>query len=594
MLRSLCEYYDCLLKQEDSDLVPEGYSKVGINYNIVLSADGKLKEILDYTNEIILSDKKTKNVSRKEIFPFRNAISSISAETIDHRGKYIFGFDWNKKANEFETTKSTLLAFEKSKTTNLNFLDEINTPVSIAYKNFLKDWNPERETQNPILLRIGKEFSSATFVITVEDNLTYPLNSAPEIIKKWEMLLQNITIPEDAVYGQCSISGEYLPIARIHDNLKGINGGMAIGVNIVCFKNTAYCSYGKEQSYNSNVSVKVMKKYTRAFNYLSSSNTHKQVIDDMTLLYWAKTEESEKPYLDVFEWGCCHNNSSDEERAEKDRDLEEIFNQVKKGNLADLSEFKINLETEFYVLGVKPNSSRLAIKLFEHNTFGTILDNIARHVRDMSFSENDKQLSIWVIVKSLKSPVSDKDTNPEFASQLILSIIKGYRYPKYMLDTVVRRAKTDQDDKKKKFESANRTRARIIKGCLIRNQYIKEGEYNMLNEQSTDTAYNLGRLFALLEKIQYEALGDLNATIKNKFFSSACTTPNLVFPKLLRLAQPHLEKLESWKKLKYEKLLEEIMAKFDSEFSKTLNVEKQGLFILGYYHQKQKFYEKAN
>ena len=113
----------------------------------------------------------------------------------------------------------------------------------------------------------------------------------------------------------------------------------------------------------------------------------------------------------------------------------------------------------------------------------------------------------------------------------------------------------------------------------------------MLQENSTDTAYNLGRLFAVLEKVQTEALGDLNATIKDKYFASACATPYLVFPRLLKLAQPHLAKLDDGNRIYKDRLIQEILAKTEG-FPKACDTQQQGMFILGYYQQKQKLYEK--
>ena len=114
----------------------------------------------------------------------------------------------------------------------------------------------------------------------------------------------------------------------------------------------------------------------------------------------------------------------------------------------------------------------------------------------------------------------------------------------------------------------------------------------MLNENSTDTAYNLGRLFAVLEKAQTDALGNINATIKDKFFSSACVTPGLVFPRLLKLTQAHLGKLSEGGKIYTDKLIQGILANINGGFSGTQNMEEQGMFILGYYQQKQKLYTK--
>ncbi|MEG2158496.1 MAG: type I-C CRISPR-associated protein Cas8c/Csd1 [Clostridia bacterium] len=596
MLKALADYYDCLCRQKDSGLVPDGYSQLSINYMIVLSQDGELKEILPYTDEIIIG-KKTRQVGRNEIFPFRQSSPAINAETIEHRGKYLFGIDWDKQTGKLVINKNSRLAFEKCKATNLQFLDELNSPVVIAYKNFLQNWNIQQEIDNPILTKLDKNYDTAKYVIAQEDDLQSTLNNDKQVIDKWERLLDCAEISEEAVVGLCSISGKVTQIARIHNNLTGITGGLATGINIVCCKNDAFCSYGKTQSYNSSVSEEVMKKYTKAFNYLTSHNKdHAKQLDDMTLLFWAETTQREEPYLEAF---MFESFGDQEVPIDMQEQLQSVFEQLAKGCEADWQSVSINEATNFYLLGVKPNSSRLAIKLFEHNSFGKLMNNIARHHRDMQLTLDDKQMPIWAIVNALKSPIkgansaksSDNGANADLYVKLIKSVLTGEIYPQYMFDTVIRRIKTDQDNAKMKFDRVNKSRVRIIKAYFSRNKNI--GGLNMLNEESADSAYNCGRLFATLEKIQQDALPGLNATIKDKFFSSACSTPYLVLPRLLKLSQAHLKKISSQGLIVfYEKLLQEIIGKMGDSFPKALTMEKQGMFILGYYQQKQKFYEK--
>lgn len=621
MLRALCNYYDCLRRQEDSGLTPYGYSEKNANYNIVLSADGDLVDIIDNAVEKIVG-KKTKKIGKSAMFPKRNSISGIAAETIDHREKYIFGFeklvvDKNTGEKKLEITKNSLSAFRKCKEKNLEFTDGMTSEVVEAYRNFMLKWNPEEQTENKCLLALGNDYNGAVFVITKEGAMTKTLNSDPEVTAKWEALINSEEPDESAIYGQCSIEGSVKPLARTHDNLEGIKGGQASGTNIVCFNENAFESYGKTQAYNSSISESAMKKYTAAFNYISNSAQHKKTLDDMTLLFWAQTEENEDKYLKLMTTAIDGDNDENngwgeyampetapkgerERRSDAEQKIASVLRQLASGKTDGLDDLGVDSNTEFYILGLKPNASRLSIKLFEHNTFGKMMKNVACHIEDMSFSEEDRPLPIWAIAKQLKSPVSESDSvNPELSAQLLKSILCGYPYPRYMLDTVVRRARTDQDktdskDKKKNFYSVNPARARIIKACLTRNKYIERGEYDMLNEESTDTAYNLGRLFAVLEMVQKDALGDVNATIKDKFFSSACTTPDLVFPRLLRLTQPHLRKMDANKSIYREKQIQDIMCKLGNEFPKTLNTEKQGIFILGYYQQKQKLYEKKN
>ncbi len=114
-----------------------------------------------------------------------------------------------------------------------------------------------------------------------------------------------------------------------------------------------------------------------------------------------------------------------------------------------------------------------------------------------------------------------------------------------------------------------------------------------LDLDRTEPAYVTGRLFALLERIQSDAAdGELNSTIKDRYFSAASATPGSVFPRLIRLSQHHLSDLGKKKlglKVNHDRLCGEIMGKL-TDFATHLNLEDQGLFAVGYYHQRQDFY----
>lgn len=582
MLKSLCEYYDCLRAQPDSGIVRDGYSKVTVSNNLVLRADGTISAIIPYTQDIVIG-KKVKTVGREEIFPFRNSVSGIAAETIEHREKYLFGLEWDKAQNELHTTPNSLKAFGKCRQANLAFLEDIDVPLAQAYVAFMNRWNPTEQAQNPELIKLGKEYGGAKFVITLEGEENKPLNSLPQVQKKWDN--ERGTAGDEEVIGQDSISGQYLPLARTHDKIMGIRGGQASGVNLVCFNNTAFESYGKKQSFNSSISKQSMKKYTAAMNCLISSPEHRQTIGDMTVIYWANTKDSEKPYIDFMSFSLFSPSSNEV----YDEILNSVFKKLREGQTADLSD--VDFSTDFYILGVKPNTSRLSVKFFEKSSFGKLMTNVAKHCNDLSFSENDRQLSIWEIDRALQSPVTNESSDPALQAKLLISIIKGLPYPQTMLNTVVRRCRVDRDNTEKKLYSVSSTRVRIIKACLLRKKYITE-VYNMLQENSTDTAYNLGRLFAVLEKVQADALNSVNASIKDKFFSSACATPYLVFPRLLKLAQAHLSKLGDGARIYAEKLIQSIISNINNAFPRTQNMEEQGMFMLGYYQQKQNLYTK--
>ena len=113
-----------------------------------------------------------------------------------------------------------------------------------------------------------------------------------------------------------------------------------------------------------------------------------------------------------------------------------------------------------------------------------------------------------------------------------------------------------------------------------------------LNQDTTYQPYLLGRLFAVLEGLQQAANPGINTTIRDRYFNSACATPAVVFPQLLKLAQAHLKKLGGGLEVNYNKQISDILAKFDRDYPASLNLYDQGIFQLGYYHQTQARFTK--
>lgn len=595
MLNALNEYYYCLCSQDNSPIVPKGFSKVAVNYNMVLTKEGVLKNIIPYV-DIVVVGKKEREVPKAELFPFRYSISGIAAETIDHREKYNFGMVWDKKESKMICNDSSQKAFAKNKEKNLDFLSDVTSPIINAYKLFLENWIPEKELDNPILMALNSKFENAKFIVTLEYE-NKPLHQDENMILKWkEFYFSSVNVEKEEKV-QCSISGKRFSISEIprtHTKLKGIKGGQASGVGIVSFNATSFCSYNKEQSLNSYVSNEIMENYTEAFNYLAASSNHKQNLGDITLLFWAMTSNREEAYVKGFNCYMGFENIENLTSDEVEENLATVLGGMTKGIKADWDALELDGTIQFYILGVKPNSSRLSIKLFEHDTFSSFMDKISFHYNDLQMSNEDKQLSLWQIYKELESPVAKTDIAPDLNAKMLQSILKGAPYPRYLLDRIIYRIKVDQDNEKKKFQAINRKRVRIIRACLIRFHMIEREDYKMLNTENLDSAYNCGRLFAILEMIQSSALKGINSTIKDRFFSSACSTPYLVFPRLIKLSQSHLSKLDIGSKIYYEKMIQSVIHNISDTFPKSFNMEKQGMFILGYYQQREELFTEKN
>jgi len=177
---------------------------------------------------------------------------------------------------------------------------------------------------------------------------------------------------------------------------------------------------------------------------------------------------------------------------------------------------------------------------------------------------------------------------PNLSGGVMRAILQGLPYPVQLLNLAVIRCRAEQ--------GPTRARAAVIKASLnrlIRSRKMPEQEFlPMLDPDNVNTAYRLGRLFAVLEKVQEEASPGLNATIRDRYYSAASSTPVSVFTTLLRLKNHHLGKLSPGRRIQMEKLIGEILGEVSS-FPSILSLQDQGRFALGYYHQRQFLFTKS-
>jgi CRISPR-associated protein Csd1 len=275
--------------------------------------------------------------------------------------------------------------------------------------------------------------------------------------------------------------------------------------------------------------------------------------------------------------------------------------------MLDLAALLKGLEGEnprFYVLGLAPNAARISVRFFLTDPFQKIVERMMAHYRDLKIvKEYDNQPSYITVGHILDETVSkkstDKDASPLMAGAVMRSILTGAPYPAALYYAIINRIRADVDNDQKHIHKIDYVRAAVIKAFLIR-KYHNQNKYQevlvmSLNEQATSPAYVLGRLFAVLEKAQQEAIGDVNAGIKDRYFTSACASPASVFPVLLRLSQHHISKAEYG--YTSDRRIQDILGLLDVEKNPIpthLTLDEQGIFVLGYYHQRAAFYIKNN
>lgn len=594
LIKALCDYYDILSEEGSEDgVLPAGYSKVNVHYIVSLTEDGEVDEIIDCQEiQIVSSGKKTKEkkVPKEMIMPQRTEKTCVDANIAEHRPLYIFGLNLDKDRlspdDRTDKARKSHTAFVQK---NLEFMEDIHSPIVEAYKNYLTSWKPEYEMENKWLLGLGKDYQKANFAFCLSGNPDCLLHEDPELKAKWDReYIDNNEENDKRKTAQCAVIGKEEPIARIHNKIKGVNGGLATGSVLIGFNNDSENSYGNEQSYNSNISEKAMKKYTEALNYLLSSNKHKAMLDEITIVFWAMS--SRDVHEDLF-MKLLLGNQDQMGTSQTENMLKELLRDAGDGRITEeriQSLDMIDPKVDFYMLGLKPNSSRLSVKFIIKRKHADVLWNIAKFQRDLQVSEVFHSVALWQIKKEMISPKSKNDkVNPALMSRMLEAIMYGREYPLFLLETMVRRVKTDEGSAK-----INSVRAGVIKACINRN-HSKEELKVSLDKTNQSQAYLCGRLFAVLEKLQQDASNNsLNRTIKDAYFAAASAKPALVFPKLIRLAQNHLNKVKY--PVYYNKLIGEIMDGLNGEFPETFRLMDQGRFDIGYYQQNQDLWKKVD
>ena len=337
------------------------------------------------------------------------------------------------------------------------------------------------------------------------------------------------------------------------------------GASLVSFNESAYESYGKKKGDNAPISVTDEFKSSTAFKYLLRSRQRLR-IGEATTVYWAE----KKTPLEIMFGQILDPNIADESGAESVRIFLEAVRQGKE--IEDISKSK---DIKFYILGFSLNKARISIRFWFICTSGELLEKFQDHFDNLKMEksrDNDIEFpGIWHLLK--ETARESKNISPLLGGALIRSVLSGTRYPQQLYQGVLNRIYADR--------GISYLRVAILKAVLQRN-HNREVPMS-LDPEKKDTAYLLGRLFSVLEKAQLDALGKINKTIKDRFFSAASSTPASAFPRLLRLGQHHMEKSDYGHIS--DRQIAEIMEHIQA-FPLNLGLQEQGLFAIGYYHQK--------
>lgn len=581
ILQALKGYYDRKAQDPDSALAPEGWIEKGIDFVIVLEKDGRVANV-----ECLQTREGKRKIPKPDFVPY------IGKQAIKHTNS-------GRDANLLWDNSSFVLGLgNKGNIKIASFLEAIDARLSTeddgvkAVRSFIIKGIDDPAFFESILQHssygeeIASGFPNVTFRLS-GDNAPYVFYRA-NVKAKYETKISE-SLP--SYEGTCLVTGDTgIPISIKHPSIKNLYGQKKIAPLVSCNEDAydSYCKKGKQREsdsfdqskekkgVNAPVSIQASVAYSKALASLLNSKQKLQV-GDATTVFWAEKQDGME---DMF---------GDLLRDDPDRDVKEVeslYLSIKKGV------FNTDSDTRFFVLGLAPNAARISVRFWQVGTVAEIAGRIRQYFLDLEIVR-DQKLSPYLSLQSnrknhralLNSLVLEGDPSripPNLAGDTIRSILSGVPYPATLLQAAIRRIHAEQE--------VTHPRAALIKACINRKSGKEELKVS-LDENNMRPAYRLGRLFAVLERIQEEAIPGIGTTIRNTYWGAASRTPGKVFPLLTDLSTKHLTKIRREKPgrmVNLEKLVGKIMEPLepDAPFRTTFSLEDQGRFIIGYYHQK--------
>ncbi|MFZ3207989.1 MAG: type I-C CRISPR-associated protein Cas8c/Csd1 [Geobacteraceae bacterium] len=582
ILQALHGYYR--RKAEEGDIAPEGFKRVEVPFIIILKENGQFVGLQDTRTQ---SGKKL--IARSFIVPEEQGRSGSKAWQVsnllwDHYG-YVLAWPKSDSEEHKEMAKKQHGSF----LTNIKSLHEKfpdDSEIAAVYR-FLSDSEftsifSHQAWQECLKIpgcNLSFSIEGKTGLVCQNENVrTFATSQSGTAVVEDE---EDEALPD--IEAVCLISGEKATIARLHPRTP-IPGAKS-NAKIVSFqKNMGFDSYGKRQSYNAPISKSAAFAYTTALNQmLAKDSRQKLFVGDATAVFWA---ERKNPLEDLF--ADFFGEPAKENPDQLNAAVRALYEAPKSG-APPLDEDM----TQFYVLGLAPNAARIAVRFWQAGTVGETAHSIRQHFEDCDMIHGPNQppyLSLFRLLVSTALMGKSENIQSNLAGEFMKAILSGTRYPQTLLTAAIRRCRAERE--------ITYPRAALIKAVLSRENRLRynekqEKEVGMaLDVTNTNTGYRLGRIFAVLEKIQEEASPGINATIRDRFYGSASSAPIAAFSHLIKLKNHHLSKLENrGRAVNFEKIVGEIMDGIN-DFPTHLSLQDQGRFAVGYYHQRQDFFKK--
>lgn len=574
ILQALNDYY--LRKPQ---LPREGYELKEIPFIIEIESAGDLVQILD-TREL----QGKKKQARGFLVPqgVKKSVN-VAANLLWGNAEYVLGLPDAKKLTEREA---------KGKEKEAKYRARLNEmrDAFVAKIRCLPDATLQDEGIQAVLAFLAKSpevlsmglGEASTEITESNPNLTFRLRGDIQLVCQRPAVSAAIMQREiSPIAASCLVTGEIDGVERLHPSITGVRDAQSSGASLVSFNLDAFRSYGKEQGSNAPVGKRAAFGYTTALKHLlRRDSTQKLQVGDATTVFWAERDSSlENDFAAFFEEP--HKGDADPDRGT--RAVAALLESARQGVGPVLDN-----QTRFFVLGLAPNAARIAIRFWQAGTVAEMATRIVRHFNDIKIDEPDnppfltlQQLLRATAQPSEKWPGGDPEkVPPNLGGELMRAVLEGSPYPETLFHGAIRRARVERQ--------ISYPRAAILKACLNRKHNPQEKEITVsLDFANTNPGYRLGRLFAVLERVQEEANPRINATIRDRYYGAFSAVPSSVFSTLMRLKNHHLAKLGSaGRRINLEKLIGEIVDGLPPTLPSHLSLADQGRFAIGYYHQR--------
>lgn len=559
ILKALCDYYS-----QCDNLPPKGLEEKEIGFLLVLSLDGVFLRFEDCR---IDKDHARVYIVKKHV----GRSSAAVANYLYDNSAYVLGFSDKSNGKEqlyFETFKAKVKSIAEAFPSN-NDVSAIN-----SFYNNNREAIIQIVSKDPLWEDIKKNLSKkySFFSFRIEGDL--------KIVAEKREILQLEHNCYRGVDSLCLVSGKH-GLAVETTTATMIPGSQAIAKLVAFQINSGYDSYGKTKCGNAPISEDAEFAYTTALNtMLQKGSRHKFMLGNRTFVFWAssKGDVALDAEESLFELLGFHDETKEYPNANLIK-VKKVFEAIYSGVL------KSNIDDRFYILGLAPNSARIAVVYWSETILKDFASNILRHFNDMEIHDARKEKKAYMGVKEIITAVTlggkMSDSTPNLPEAVVKSIFQGLPYPESLYSACIRRIRAEQ--------KLTITRVAIIKAYLNRKCSIYKKIEIMLDKVNDNIGYLCGRLFAVLDKIQEEA--NHISSIRERYMNAASATPSAVFATILNLSMHHSEKIDENRRIFFEKLKQEIIEKIPANgFPSHLDFQDQGRFFVGYYHQRQDFF----